>query len=157
MPNFVLGENCVAYYDATTVTASDNATLLTAITAAASTGVISNVKDLKINLTADKADISTRAGAGWKATVPTLKDGSVTFGMLWKPGDVNFAALLAAYLAGSEVFFAALDGVYSVSGNQGIAGNFTVSNFSRNEPLTGAVEVEVELSPSSFTGWFKHA
>lgn len=148
MSNYVLGQNAKLYYSATPVTSTTYATPLAASTE------ITLVKDVKVNLSTDKADISTRAGLGWKQTVPTLKDGTITFSMLWKPADANFTAILTAWLANAELAIFALDGIKTAtSGNQGPAGNFTVTNFSRNESLTEALMVDVELSASSFNGW----
>lgn len=152
--NFVLGKDCKAYYSATAVTAATNSAYATALAGAT---LIANIKDLKLNFSTEKADISTRANSGWKATAATLKDGTITFTMVWKPTDAAFAAIRDAWLGSLEVFFSALDGLYTVSGNQGPAGNFTVTNFSRSEGLNEAVTVDVELSPSSFDGWFAAA
>jgi hypothetical protein len=40
------------------------------------------------------------------------------------------------------------------TGKQGLASNFTETNFSREEPLEEAVTVKVTLKPSSFTQWY---
>src|SRR5437764_754148 len=103
MANFVLGMNGVAYISATPATASDHTTVSTAVSAATA---ITNVKDLKCNLQVEKADITTRANTGWKATAPTLKDGTITFQMVWKPGDTNFGIMLTAWSTNAEIFFA---------------------------------------------------
>ena len=50
-----------------------------------------------------------------------------------------------------------MDGDITTSGNQGLAGNFTVTNFSRSEPLEEAVTVSVTLKPSSYTTWYEVA
>lgn len=154
MPNYVLGKDCKAYASATPITAGANSDYATALAAAT---LFSNVKDLKLNFSTEKADISTRASGGWKATAATIKDGTITFTMLWKPADANFGIIKTAWLASAEIFFGALDGVYGTAGNQGPAGNFTVTNFSRSEGLNESVTVDVELSPSSFNGWFTAA
>lgn len=150
MPNFQLGMNAHAYYSATAVTASDQTTLNTALGTATE---ITNIKDLKINLATDKADVSTRGNNGWKQTAATLKDGTVTFSMVWKPADTNFTAILTAWQNSAEIAFFALDELKATTGAQGAAGNFTVTNFSRTENLADAIMVDVELSPSSFNNW----
>ena len=43
---------------------------------------ITNVRDLTLNLEAGEADVTTRGNAGWRATVATLKDGSIEFEMV---------------------------------------------------------------------------
>lgn len=153
MPSFILGKNAKAYAGSTLATDSTEAAYATAIAAAS---LVDNIQDLDSNLQKDTIEISSRANAaGFKQKVATLKDGTVSFTVLWKPGDTLFELLKDKYLDDGELFFAALDQLASVSGTQGVAGNWQVSNFSRKEPLSGALTVDVELIPSSQTGWFK--
>jgi len=44
---------------------------------------VNNVKDLTLNLEKGEADVSTRNSNGWRATIGTLKEGSVEFQMVW--------------------------------------------------------------------------
>ena len=53
---------------------------------------IKNVKDVTLNLEAGEADVTTRGNAGWRATVATLKDGSIEFDMVWDTADDDFSA-----------------------------------------------------------------
>jgi hypothetical protein len=48
---------------------------------------IKNVKDVTLNLEAGEADVTTRGNNGWRATVATLKDGSIEFEMVWDSAD----------------------------------------------------------------------
>ena len=146
--NFTLGMNCKLYYDATPLASTPD------------TGTwseIDNAKDVTLNLETGEADITTRGNNGWRATAATLKDGSIEFEMLWKPGDAAFDALQAAWAGSTEIAIAAMDGAIATADNQGLAGNFTVTNFSRNEPLEEAVTVNVTLKPSSYTTWYEVA
>jgi len=34
-----------------------------------------------------EADITTRGNSGWRATAPTLRECTVEFQMVWRPGD----------------------------------------------------------------------
>ena len=146
--NFTLGMDCKLYRCATLLDGDTN-------TPALATWIeLDNAKDVTVNLETGEADITTRANNGWRATAATLKDGSIEFEMLWKPADAGFAALQAAWAAGSEIAIAALDGADDADGSEGLASNFTVTNFSRNEPLEEAVTVNVTLKPSSFTEWY---
>lgn len=147
MANFVLGKDCKAYYSATPLTSTSYATPLAAATE------LSNIKDLKINFQTDKTEITTRASGGWKENATTLKDGSISFNMKWLPADAGFSAILTAWINNAEIAFYALDGAKGTAGFQGPAGNWNVSNFSRIEDLSGAVMVDVELTPSSYSGW----
>lgn len=153
MPNFILGKNAKSYAGSTLTTDSTEAAFATAIAAAT---LADNIQDLDTNLQKDTVEISSRANAaGFKQKVATLKDGTITFTVLWKPADAFFELLKNAYLDDSEIFFAALDQLAATNGTQGVAGNWQVSNFSRKEPLSGALTVDVELIPSSQTGWYK--
>ena len=133
--NFVLGMDC-KLYKGDALLDGDTSTPATVTWSEAD-----NVKDLNLNLETDEADVTTRGNNGWKATAATLKSGSIEFEMLWKPSDAIFTALLNAWLNKAEVALAAMSGAITVEGKQGLASNFTVTNFSRNEPLGEAVTV----------------
>jgi len=117
----------------------------------------SNVRDLTANLETGEADVTTRANNGWRATVATLKDGSLEFEMVWEPGDAGFDAIKTAWENSTFIALMALDGDSATSGNQGIASNFSVTNFTRSEPLEEAIIVSVTLKPVSFTQWYEVA
>ena len=148
--NFVLGMHCKLYFASALLSQS-------VPPASASWTEINNCKDVTLNLETGEADVTTRANNGWKATAATLKEGSIEFEMLWKPGDTAFAAIQSAWAGSTEIAVAAMDGLISgtgSSGKQGLASNFTVTNFTRDEQLAEAVTVKVTLKPSSFTQWY---
>ena len=150
-PNFTLGMDCKLYIGADLLALDNNA-------AQADWSEAGNVKDLTLNLSTGEADVTTRANAGWKATAATLKDASIEFDMLWKPGDDLFDAIQEAWVASDEIAAAAMSGPIEgegSAGQQGLASNFCVTGFTRNEPLAEAVTVKVTLKPSSFTEWYK--
>ena len=147
MPH-VLGTDCKIYYDA--VPLADGAV-------SGNWTEITNVKDVTLNLETGEADITTRANSGWQATAATLKNGTVEFDMVWDPTDAAFTAIQAAWAAAGEIAVAVMDGSIIVAGKQGFVANFTVTNFSRSEPLTEAVSVSVTLKPSSHQEWYKVA
>jgi len=118
---------------------------------------VKNVRDLTLNLETGEADVTTRANNGWRATAATLKDGSIEFEMLWDTGDAAFGALKDAWADGDEIALAAMDGDVATAGSEGLAGNFTVTNFSRSEPLEEGVTVSVTVKPSSETQWYVKA
>jgi hypothetical protein len=143
-----LGMNCKFYYSATLLSEQNGP-------GQATWNEIDNVRDLTLNLETGEADITTRANNGWRATAATLKDGSIEFEMLWDTGDAAFEALKEAWASSGEIALAAMDGPIAESGSEGLAGNFTVTNFSRSEPLEEGVTVSVTVKPSSFTQWYK--
>ena len=119
--------------------------------------LVPNIKDLEISLETDEADVTTRDNSGWKQTLASLKDGSIEFDMIWDTADSDFTAIRDAWLNGTEFTFMALDGLEATTGSQGLASNFTVTGFSRSEPLAEAITVSVTLKPSSYTEWFTTA
>ena len=141
-----LGMECKLYYDSTPLAGGpETGTWLE----------MANTKDVTLNLETGEADITTRANNGWRATAATLKDGSIEFEMLWDTADAGFTAIQAAWQNAAEIALAAMDGDIATAGSQGLASNFTVTNFSRSEPLEEAVTVSVTIKPSSYTAWYE--
>ena len=153
MPNFVLGMNCKLYYGDKAMASTDPEDV--------GEGVVwtelDNAKDVSLNLETGEADVTTRANNGWRATAATLKDGGIEFEAVWKPGDAGFDALLTAWTNSAEISLMALDGSKDTVGSRGLVGNFTVTNFSRSEPLEEAVTVSVTIKPSSYNAWWTKA
>ncbi|GMV72850.1 MAG: hypothetical protein AMXMBFR77_26870 [Phycisphaerales bacterium] len=109
---------------------------------------VGNARDVTVNLERGEADLTTRANAGWRATVGTLKDASLEFEMVWDPGDAGFAAVRDAFLNGTVLDMVALDGGIAVSGSQGLRAEFSILSFSRSEPLEEGVTVNVTAKPA---------
>ena len=145
--NFILGMDGKLYFDATPLASIDPT--------GATWTELDNVTDVTLNLETGEADITTRANNGWRATASSLKDGSIEFEMVYKPGDAGFDAIEAAWSASGEIAIAAMDGPIATVGSKGLTGNFTVTNFTRTEPLEEAMKVAVTLKPSSYTDWYE--
>ena len=109
---------------------------------------VDNVKDLTLALEKGEADATTRANNGWRATVGTLKDGSLEFEMVWDSSDANFTAVKDAYFNNANIEFAVMDGDITTSGSQGLRATMSILNFSRNEPLEELVSVNVTIKPT---------
>ena len=144
MPDYKLGMNAKAYYGAEGAALA----ILTELT---------NVKDLTLSLEKGEADVTTRANSGWRATAGTLKEASVEFGMVWKPSDAGFQAIRNAFLNGTPVRLAILDGAKDAVGTEGLVGDFEITNFSREEPLEEAINVPVTAKLSNFDQWLEVA
>ena len=110
------------------------------------------MRDLTINMEMGVADVTTRGGNGWRQNVATLRDGTVTFQMVYDTTDADFTALQTAFLATTaaarEIKVAAMDGDIATSGSQGLIAFMNVTNFSMPENLEEAVMVDVTLQPS---------
>jgi hypothetical protein len=118
---------------------------------------MSNVKDVTLNLEAGEADVTTRANQGWRATAPTLRECTAEFEMLWKPGDTGFDAVKTAFLTAGTLRLAVLTGASDASGTEGPLGDFSITNFSRSEPLEEGVTVSVTAKLAVFDQWVEVA
>ena len=107
-----------------------------------------NVKDLTLNLEAGEADVTTRGDAGWRATIATLKDGSIEFEMVWDTEDANFTAIKDAFFGNTTVEFAVMDGDVMTTGSQGLRAEMSITGFSRSEALEEAMMVSVTAKPT---------
>lgn len=100
---------------------------------------LTNVRDVTLSLETGEADVTTRANAGWRAVVATLKEASVEFEMVWDTADAGFTAIKNAYLTNAPIGFQVRDGV----GGQGLQADFMITQFSHSEPLEEAISVSV--------------
>lgn len=114
---------------------------------------MANVKDVTLSLEAGEADVTTRANQGWRATAPTLRECTAEFEMLWKPGDVGFDAVKTAFLTAGSIRLAVLTGGSTAVGSEGPLGDFSITNFSRSEPLEEGVTVSVTAKLAVFEEW----
>jgi len=138
--DFVLGKDCKVYHGA-----ADGA--LNTLTE------LNNVKEASIDCETGEADVSTRSGGGWKATAATLRDLSAEIELVYKPGDTGYKALRDAWLNGSKICMALLTGAKEVAGSEGPHGNFSITKFSRGEPLEEGVSVKATLKLTKFIAW----
>lgn len=132
---FVLGLDAKLYYNSGTY-------------AVPTWNVMNNVKDVTLNLSTEEADVTTRGGGGWKQTVATLKDGSIEWKSVWDTADAAFTAVKNAWLNKTPIEFLCLDGDRTVTGKQGLRAICMVTNFTREEPLTDALMVNVSVKPT---------
>lgn len=110
---------------------------------------MTNVKDVTLNLEAGEADVTTRANNGWRATIATLRDGSVEWEMVWDTADAGFTAIKNAYFNGAIIGLSVMDG--DIASGQGLQADFSITNFSRSEPLEEAMTVSVTAKPTYST------
>lgn len=109
---------------------------------------VSNVKDVTLNLEKGEADVTTRANAGWRATVGTLKDASIEFQMVWDTVDAGFDAIRQAFFNNTPLEFAVMDGDITDPDSEGLRATFDIFNFTRNEALEEAILVDVSIKPT---------
>lgn len=109
---------------------------------------VTNVTDVTLSLEASEADVTTRTNNGWRATVQALREATVEFEMVWDTADENFTAVQEAFMAGTTIEFAVLDGAIDDPGSQGFRATMSVLKFSRSEPLEEAMKASVTLKPA---------
>jgi len=146
---YQLGMDAKLYFASTKFTGNDPSDV-----EGASLTEVTNAMNVTVNLEAGEADITTRGNSGWRATAPTLKDGTIEFEMLCKNPDTTLQSIRNAWLNKSEIGVVALTGDVNTGGHEGPAGNFTVTNLSRDESLEEAVKYSVSLKPSSQMQWY---
>ena len=141
MATYVLGMNAGLYQGAA------------GSTTPATMSEVDNVRDVTLSMEAGEADITTRGNNGWRATAPTLRECTVEFQMVWKPGDPVFDAIKTAFLTSGTVALAVLDQKVGITGAQGPLGDFSITNFSRSEALEEAIVADVTAKLAVFVEW----
>lgn len=109
---------------------------------------VANVKDLTLSLEKGEADFTTRGNGGWRATVGTLKDASIEFQMIWDTDDAAFVAIQQAFFGNTAIEFAVMDGDIADADSEGLRATFDIFNFTRNENLEEAIQVDVSMKPT---------
>lgn len=112
---------------------------------------VENVKNVTLNMEKATADATTRGNGGWRSNVGTLRTCNAEFQIQWEPGDAFFSKLLACFLSDDLVALGVLDG--APASGTGILGDFSVTNFTRNEELEGVVTVDVTCELSIYRDW----
>jgi predicted secreted protein len=144
MADFVLGKDCKLYAGAKDA-------------ALASQSEVTIAREVTVNLSASLADVTTRGSAGWRAQAAGLRELSLDFGMVFKPGDTQGELIRDAFLAGTEISMSALTGGATTAGSEGPRGNFTISGFTRGEALEDGVTVDVTATLTKYEEWVEVA
>ena len=138
--DFVLGKDCKVYHGAADAALSTMTEL-------------SIIKEASLDCEVGEADVTTRANGGWRATAATLRDLSGELTLVYKGGDAGYEALRDAWLGGSVLELALLTGDKSATGSEGPKGNFSVTKFSRGEPLEEGVTISATVKLTKFAEW----
>lgn len=109
---------------------------------------LGKARDSTSNSTKDKIDVTSRdSTSGYKQYLPSWKDGSIEFEMVWDTGNDDLAALLDAYENDTLIGLADMDGSITAAGNSGLAGNFYITDATRSKPLNDAMTVKFTATP----------
>jgi len=125
---------------------------------AAPTFVIrTNIRDVTINNELATADITTRAGGGYRQVAATLAEASIDFQIVYEPADAFFTNLKNSFENRYPMDIVFADGLVgsdlssTVGSPLGTAGviyfrsEFVITNFSINVGLEEAMTVDVSL------------
>ena len=143
-----IGLDCKLYYDETPLSGGPNG---------ASWTELDKARDVNLNLEAGEADITARDNDGWRAYAQSLKDGTVEFEMIWDPTDAGCEAIRDAFMDGSTIAMAVMDGDLSVVWTEGFTANFEITGFSQAQPLEEGVTVSVTCRPKERHYWWEVA
>jgi len=172
MPTFLLGRKAKAYFNEDSVEPVDVAgsldwqswlVLLTTLEA-------DNLTDVALNMASEFADTTTRGSAadGFSSSVPVLKNGEITFDMIWKPelqaapAKKSFTRQLTdAWQSDTVVSIAFMDQTVKVaevpSGDtispQGLVAKWSVS-LDKSEDLRDVQKMSATLTIATGGEWF---
>ena len=109
-------------------------------------GEVKSVRAVDTTFEAGSWDGSTR-GSKFRKWARTLLDVGFDLELLHKPGDTDQAALRTAFLDGSMVDIAVMDGDIEVAGSEGFRAEMQVFSFSRGEPLEEGLLIKCSVKP----------
>ena len=141
MANYFFGQEAVLLYG----------------TAGAAVGALvemTNVKDVNLDLTAAEADTTTRDNDGWEGVAATRKSATLTWEMVAKTTDAGFTAVQEAFIDGTTIELLALDQPLATITAQGPKASWSITGFSRAEPLDGVVIYSVTAKVQTFDEWY---
>ncbi len=149
------GRLCKFYANTDLITGTTNAGRATAGLANITAGdEVTLARDITTNLTRETFEAASR-GSDWDYMQVGLKDGTISGELLFKEDDPVFDLLESAFDNGTPVFLASLSGAYTVEGSRGLLGNYSVTTFTRNEPLRNTTTVTFEAKPHSDVAFAK--
>lgn len=149
--DFTLGKDGHGYYSATPLTSTTSDTALGAATE------LTIIEDLNVSMSKETTEVKVRGNTGWTSAFGSGKKMGVTFKMLSSTTDSGYTAMLDAFVNNTEIAFWALDKTKGTTGAQGPAGNWHVIKFDRAEGYSDVMSIDVELSPTFYSHWYKKA
>ena len=133
MPEFVIGLNAKVYRN----TGSWGTPTWVEVT---------NIQDVSLAMEAGEFAGNTR-GSKWKKFARTLLEAGVELNMLHKPGYAGQVAIRNAFLDGTLIDLAIMDGAITTSGNEGLRAEMAVLSYNREEPLEEGLTVSSTVKP----------
>ena len=158
---FILGLNAKTYINQdyadlvetwfNTSTPASSAALAAAV-AAPNWQLRDNITDVQINNSLATTDVTTRGGNGYRQVLGTLKEGEISFDVIYDTADPLFTALFQAYETNALVDMAFADGLIATPGTLFYRAQFSITDFSIDQSLEEAMRVSVTLQTGFSTG-----
>jgi hypothetical protein len=108
---------------------------------------IPNVGDIDVPLEKVKTEITKRVHGGSKAYKGTLKDVSIDIPMNYASADTGKLALQKAFLAGTTIALAFLEGDKATTGNEGFWADMEVVGMKKGEAIAGVQTIVFTVCP----------
>jgi len=143
------GAQCKLYYCATLLSATNPPESATWVE-------IKGVRDLTKPLEKDTVELPARGDTYvQQITSPLIKSG-IEFEMYWDEGNAGLQVLKDKFLDNSLIALAAMSGDITVTGVEGLVGNFQITSFPTSEPLQDGVSVSIKAVPADDqTDWYE--
>lgn len=107
--------------------------------------LVTGTVDVTLNI--EKAEVdNTARGDTWESVITGLLNGSADFQLKYNESDTAYVALRTAFLAGTPIALAFLDGV----DGKGLDADFSITAFNHPQPLKDLAKVDVSVRP--YTG-----
>lgn len=106
-------------------------------------------RDVTYPIAVDKADVTSRASGGWKASLPALSDLSIEFQMVYDPTDTPTIAILKAFFLKTTIALAALDGAKGTAGVSGICADCCIVKCDKSESLSEGQMLSITAVPTA--------
>ena len=110
--------------------------------------LIANVKDVTLSVEATDITVANRSASGWSESIQGLKAATISFQIDWDTSAAGFTNVRDAFLNGTEIEIASMDGAIATSGSQGLRATMIVLSFTRNEGLEDIVTADVSIRPT---------
>jgi len=107
------------------------------------------VVDLNNSKQADKTEAACRRGGVWKQYSPGQVDLECSFNMLHEATDAVWKKVATAFWTQIPLHVRVLDGPYATSGTEGFEMTAYCFGHDESQPLSGNVEEDISLAPSS--------
>lgn len=109
---------------------------------------VENIGDAQLGMSNAEADMSRRAGAGWKEVLPALREAEFSFDLKVDTADVDYTALRDHFMNRTTAEFAVMFGTITTAGEQGLRATMCVIGWNIKQELTGGLIVEVTIKPA---------